>query len=314
MLTRLAIRNFQSLRHVDIELGAFTVIVGPSSSGKSALIRACRALASNMRGSGVITRGQKVCAITGHTETAKITLERSETASGYRIHDGDSETVFTKLAGAVPEQVTQALRIAPAATGGTSVNFAGQFDRPYLLDESGSNVARELGELTNVTAIFEAVRRANKIRLNASGTLRTRQNDLADLRARLEEFRGLSDRLAALDEAEKLAEQAQTRKYAIDRLSKALLSLRLAENALAKAEKMPAVPDPAAMNLALNRLLDFKGKMQGFAAKVERVATALNEVADREHHVGVLEQDLKTLLEINGVCPTCGQSTKYESS
>ncbi len=308
MLTRLSIRNFQSLRHVDLELGALTVIVGPSSSGKSALIRACRALASNVRGSGVITRGQKVCAVTGYTDNAKITLERTEAASTYRLHDGESETVFTKLAGAVPEQVTRALRIAPAPTGGSSVNFAGQFDRPYLLDESGSNVARELGELTNVTAIFEAVRRANKIRLNAASTLKTRQNDLADLRARLEAFQGLSDRLAALDEAEKLSEQAKTQHMAIDRLSKLLLGLRLAENALSRTAQIPTVPDPDAMNNALNRLLDFKAKLNGLVAKIERVDRTLNELADREDHVGRLEQELKTLLEVNGVCPTCGQA------
>src|SRR3954469_16106248 len=130
MLTHIAIRNFQSLRQVDLELGTFTVIVGPSSSGKSALMRAFKAVASNVRGSGMITRGQSQMAISYQTDTFTVTLERTEKAGLYRIantHGG--ETNFTKLNGEVPQQVTSALRLEPVPVNGTSVNFASQFDK-----------------------------------------------------------------------------------------------------------------------------------------------------------------------------------------
>ena len=43
-LETLEISNFQSVEKADIQLGGFTVIVGPSNSGKSALLRALRAV------------------------------------------------------------------------------------------------------------------------------------------------------------------------------------------------------------------------------------------------------------------------------
>ncbi|HEX4611817.1 MAG TPA: AAA family ATPase, partial [Urbifossiella sp.] len=47
MLTRASIRNFKSLRDVQVDLERFTILVGPNASGKSSILQAinllCRA-------------------------------------------------------------------------------------------------------------------------------------------------------------------------------------------------------------------------------------------------------------------------------
>jgi len=40
MITRLQVRNFKSLRDIDIELGPLNVLVGPNMSGKSNILDA----------------------------------------------------------------------------------------------------------------------------------------------------------------------------------------------------------------------------------------------------------------------------------
>ena len=50
MLERIEVKDYQSLADVDIPFGRFTVIVGPSGNGKSALIRALKALCFNQVG------------------------------------------------------------------------------------------------------------------------------------------------------------------------------------------------------------------------------------------------------------------------
>jgi DNA repair exonuclease SbcCD ATPase subunit len=308
-LTRLEIRNFQSLKKVDLDLGDFTVIVGASSSGKSALIRACKALASNVRGSGIITRGQKLAAITARTDTHTITLERSATAGAYRINDNHgNETVFTKLNGEVPATVTELLRVAPVPANGTSINFANQFDKPYLLDESGATVAARLAELTNVNVIFDAVRQANKVRLAASRTLKTRQDDLAALRPRLGAFAGLSGRLNVLDAVEAQYEQVKVLTGDITRLESALQTLDVAERALSAAA-IPAVPDPAELNTALNRLLDLVAKVRSLGQKNTTLAFAVVTHESAQTMEDNLRAELATVLADARVCPTCGQAT-----
>lgn len=310
-LTHLTVRNFQSLKSIDLDLGDFTVIVGASSSGKSALIRACRALASNVRGAGVITRGEKTMAVTARADYYTITLERTETSGSYQLTDptGLSSQTFTKLNGGVPDQITKALRIEPVPANGTSINFAGQFDRPYLLDDSGANVARVLGELTNVNTIFEAVRTANKIRLNAASTLKTRNNDLTELQGRLKTFQGLAERLKTLEAAEQLAEQAAAHQRKIEKLETALRTLDIAERAFEKASNLPSVPSPDPMNLVLNRLLDLTSKLNSVAAKSERARRAAEDLHTREQTCAQLEAELSTTLKAAGACPTCGRLT-----
>lgn len=309
-LERIEIRNFQSLRKVDLDLGELTVIVGASSSGKSALMRAFRALASNVRGSGFITRGQKQAAITVRTKTHTVTLERSETAGTYRLADGSgTELTFTKLNGGVPEQITRALRIEPVPSGGSSVNFAAQFDRPYLLDESGANVARVLGELTNVSTIFEAVRNANKRRLAASSLLKTRQADLEVVRGRLLSFQGLTWRRKRLEVAEQLFIKARNLSERIERTERLLGTVQLAEQAQARFAKLPPVPDSTALDTVNNRYLDLVAKLRGVAAKTERWRKLDAEMMSGGHVVMDLENQLADLLREAGACPTCGQAT-----
>jgi DNA repair protein SbcC/Rad50 len=306
-LNRIEVFNYQSLRHVDLELGNFTVIVGPSSSGKSALMRAFKALASNVRGSGVITRGQKALAITARTDTHTITLERTERSGTYKLSNSVDLTqiTFTKLAGEVPEQITAALRIDPVGEGG-SVNFASQFDKPYLLDESGATVARVLGELTNVTAVFEAVRAANRIRASAASTLKTRKGDLEQVTARLGAFAGLSERMRLLGETTQLDDRRQKLEHRIGRLESALRTLKITERAIERAV-VPEVPDGSRLAATMRRYLDLNAALRLQDAKCRRLGEADTALLLASNAVEQLETDLHEALDAAGVCPTCGQ-------
>lgn len=304
-LTRLTITNFQSLKNVDLELGLFTVIVGPSSSGKSALIRAVKALASNVRGSSVITRGQKAMAITGRTETHTVTLERSDRSASYKISGEGGNLTFTKLAAGVPEQVSQVLRIEPVTEAG-SVNFASQFDKPYLLDESGSTVARVLAELTNVNALFEAVRAANRIRQNALSTHKVRQSDLEQVKVRLGAFQGLQDRMKALEQVEQLDAQRRSLESQAGRLNTAISTLRITERAIEKAT-LPALPNYGLLGPTLNRYLELQASLRGLVAKQKRFEEVRDESAIATMDAGSARHALHHRLQEAGVCPTCGQ-------
>ena len=107
MIQRLAISGFQSLYDVEIDLEPFTVLVGPSGSGKSAVFRSLRALASNVRGTSAVSTGRKNFKITAVLEDSTIALERGETQNKYTVTDSaDKAETFTKLGGSVPEAVT----------------------------------------------------------------------------------------------------------------------------------------------------------------------------------------------------------------
>ncbi len=306
MIERIEIRNFQSLRSIDLELGRYTVIVGPSSSGKSALLRAIRAVASNVSGDSVITRGATACAVTVRTADAAVTLEHSRGAWRYRLVDGQGEREYSKLNRSVPEDVTRALGIDPVPANGFSRNVAGQFDRPYLLTESGAVVARELGALTNVDTIYAAVREANRRLRTDAATLKTRKADLEQARADAARFAGLKNQLDDCDRAERTLSVVTNLQRRVERLRAAVAALDVAETIVARTTVPPA-PDTGALDEAqnrLHRLRDYLGTIQRHQIAYRAAHTAV-EAAERAEADDTAA--VRRLLVEHGTCPTCEQ-------
>jgi AAA15 family ATPase/GTPase len=114
MINSLDVRNFQSLKDVHLDLGLLTVIVGDSNTGKSAVVRALKALASNLRGSSAITLGCRTASISAVCDDSKVTLEKSDTSSSYRVSKaGEPDREFTKIAGETPEEISSLLGLNP---------------------------------------------------------------------------------------------------------------------------------------------------------------------------------------------------------
>ncbi len=307
MIEALAVRNWQSLRAVDLAFGRFTVIVGPSSSGKSALMRALRALSSNVSGTAAITRGASTAAITARTGDAIVSLEYARGAWSYLLTDEAGERRFTKLNRSVPEEITAALGIAPVPAGGSGINYAGQFDGPFLLSASGAAVARELGELTNVNVIYAAVQNANKRHRAESALLRTRRADYERVVTDIGRFEGLRERLVTCDRAEKTAEQCAALADQISRLRTELTTLEIAEAALARSTELPPLPDDVPIHDLYDRLVVYKGLLRRIAKATAdvRVAELAAEAARTQETDATNE--LRDVLHAAGTCPTCEQ-------
>ena len=287
VLTSVEIESFQSLQKLSLKLGKFTVVTGATGSGKSAVLRAIRLLAFNARGTSYITRGEKSCKVAhgGSAELAgRVGIERYQTRGKdcYRVSqlpdpcpDGSQDppqVEFTKLGGEVPPQVTELLELS-------ELNFAAQFDRPFLLDSCGGEIARVLGRLTNVTLLFDAAREANRRRLEVMGDLKRAEANLAGLTEAAQRFRGMKARQAAVSEAEEAMERARQLTVRADRLRALTGRLEAAQGAL-KAAVPPEVPDGG-------RLEELAGRL----ARARELYTQLDEVSAGRWGCGVRGMD-----------------------
>lgn len=315
MLTDVQIENFQSLKDLKLRLGKFTVVTGATGSGKSAVIRAVRLLAFNARGTGYITRGAKACSVQVSAADEKLThcaidrhLTRGKDAYLIRqsvplpVRDGLGETGarFTKLGGEVPEQVTALLQLS-------ELNFAAQFDRPFLLDSSGGEIARVLGTLTNVTLLFDAAREANRRRLEIMGDLKHAEANLARLTEAAQRFRGMRERHAAVSEAEAALEAAQDRVARLDRLRALTARLEGAEEALERATPLQ-VPSAERLDDLAARL----GRIRQLLRTLDEAVLAEGGAQFAIGEAAKTEQDgyqrLHEALVAAGQCPVCGSA------
>lgn len=272
VLTSVQIRNFQSLSSVDVDLAPFTVFVGPSSSGKSAFFRAMKTLAENQRGHAFISHGEKVCAISGDFGYGKVTLTRGKTTAdnSYEIllPDGKQDK-WTKMAGTTPEEISQFMQIESK----NSINMVGQFDTPYLLSSPASEVARVLGDLTNVRVVFEAAGEANRRKKSTSGVLKTRQGDLETAQEKIESFSGLEAQVKAIESAEESLNRLQ--KTEADKLRLGILNHGIEEaNEIAfYAEKILAYDIPNAEELSSK--LETINALEGVHEQIKTAAKQL---------------------------------------
>lgn len=290
MFRSITLTDFQSHQSTHLPLGPFTVIVGSSSSGKSAVVRALRLVAENARGVSYVRQGAKTTRVALEIAGSEpvldastvVTVERGKTVSAYTLAVAGMHAepvVFTKCASGVPDAVAAALEV-----GDSKLWVAGQFDRPFLLDETGAEVARVLGKLTNVNMIYSAVRETNRRASEARRTHTARSAELDEAARAIGKYASLPARLesgrtaeAGLGRAESLADR------------RARLAERLRELDEASARSVQArtgvrtVPDAAGMtrlSALRTRLADRLGDVRTASSRRSSVNVELRPVPD----------------------------------
>lgn len=311
MIESIKIRNYQSLEDVTLALGNFTVLVGPSSAGKSAVTRAIKALASNQTGKEYITHGEATMQVTAVTDRGTITLTKGKPEDSYVLLPADdikNPRRYTKLGVSVPPDVTDFLGIDPQ----DAINFAGQFDMPYLLKTSSSEVARVLGELTNVSSIFEASREALRLKNNYVATLKTRHIDADRSTELLAKFENLPERTMHLQNAEYSHAAAVLAEEKLNRLNDLLMTLKTATSRLNTAQEATDAPLPdlesVQRHFARTQRLSELTALIVAAKSAQR--DAIESKLEATGSIDAANEEYETALHEAGTCPTCHQSTE----
>jgi len=145
-------KNFQSWKSFDLPVSGFTVIIGPSDRGKSAIIRSLKGILRNEVSASHITFGEKEATVTLKPETGDtIELTRNLKTTLYKV--GEEE--FSKLAGGVPPDVSN-LKCNEVDVNGVKLDpiFAGQFDQQFMLNMTPS-------ELNSIFGLFSSTEKLN---------------------------------------------------------------------------------------------------------------------------------------------------------
>lgn len=185
MITKLKVRNFQSLVGVDLDLGLVTAITGESDNGKSAVVRALESVFKNRSGDTFITHGKTACSVAVVADGQSIVWDKGPGVNQYTLEGVEYQKVGR---GGVPPEVLTLLNISDE-------NVAGQFDRPYLLFETGSFISDILGRVTNVGLLYEAVRLAGKDIKRLDKEISTLQTDIAFLEVSRDKMKPLVEEL-----------------------------------------------------------------------------------------------------------------------
>lgn len=312
MLERLEVHDYQSLKDVDLALGQFTVIVGPSGNGKSALIRALRALAFNQVGQRFIRHGRPKAWVRLTFDDGQVVEweKPREKGATYALND----QLYTRVGRAVPEDVENALRIRRIEIdkGFTfAPQFQSQHDLPLLLTESSTLAARALAKLTKLSVIVEAQmdcrrdgKRAGREQVAAEEEVERTKQKLRDL-PNVPHARNLMERANKLGRVlHKRLETAQ----AADSIAQDIQgSLLLADVTLPTIQEVETLDDRMRR---LEQVVAASVRADDLAMKAQESAS---ETEDAEVVLAVVLDSYQALVDELGACPLCGSTETWST-
>lgn len=201
-LKKVTIENFQSHKKSVIEFDqGLNIIIGPSDSGKSAIIRAIKwALYNEPAGDYFIREGEKEASvILEFSNNIKIKRLRSKSKNAYILYNNDAELVFEGFGNKVPQEIIDLIGIEkiPLDTNeSNAINLGEQLEGAFLLSEKGSTRASAIGRLVGVNLIDDALK----------DTLKDLRNNSIEKKNISESIKSLEEELVTFDYLDTLKE------------------------------------------------------------------------------------------------------------
>ncbi len=219
IIEKIILENFQSHKYSVIDLiDGLNVIVGPSDSGKTAILRGIKwVLYNEPSGDYFVREGESQASVTLFFDNkVRVKRLRSKSKNTYFLYDAyDNESKFEGFGTSVPEEIIDATGIRKIYLDrefSTPINQSDQLEGAFLLSEKSSTKANSIGHLVGVNILDDALRDSLKDNRNLSLKKKDREeglgklnNDLKnydyldDLAQKLEKLRGLKERIEKLD-------------------------------------------------------------------------------------------------------------------
>lgn len=310
-ISRVQVHGYQSLHDLDIELDSFTLIVGESDSGKSAFIRALRGWAQNQSGDSFVTVGRK-------SSSVKVSLDDgsevtwNKPANEYLLGDGLTHRTFSKAGRTVPDEIREHTGFVDVVFDedySDLINFASQFDPPFLLTESGTRIAKVFGKLSGTEYIYNAQRLAAKDIQNAKSDLAAAQSQLSYAQNELLKYTDLDDQLKELSQLKTVVGRAETFLQETESLQNDLTSYFESKAQCSEIEhqlsELPEEIDLAKLESALDSLQQLYEVYLSYTDLLAYTESVESELREALETYQKSERQLADFKSSFSICPFC---------
>lgn len=290
-LVKVEIENFQSIKKLTLDLGQFTVLVGASDQGKTAIIRAIESVFTNPAGQSRVRKGASLCTVRLDFDDGSWVLWEKGKTSRYVVNMGAGPPVaYNKMGRTTPPELAQIIKMWEVEGGKpVCVQIQRQFDPPFLIGESRAHLARTLDELDG--KVYRGALTA------CQSSTRTMKRKQSELERDEEHWKERTDFLSEVDGLAASSSLAEQRMQTSTGMLKHVLLGQLPNLSRVDAlfrwlllSKMPLAPSVAVI-----------GSLCDWLAWREQERQAASDLAEVESE----SKSVEKLLFASGYCPLC---------
>jgi hypothetical protein len=282
------IESFQSIGHVSLQIDGFTVLLGRSNIGKSAIARAIECALTGATGTDFVRHGPRCerrlkkakkcrcqCTVTIKGDGLKIVWEKGDDINQYRVTRGEGEErIYNALDRGDPEFLKPDFQQIQVGDSRELIQVSEQFKPIFLLNKTGGVVADVLSDVAKLDDVNEAIRLVNKDRKDATATRNIRDDDLRNLQKELDAFVDVDPLLTRIESLEVSFKNTGKLREDLARIESFLSSLRdlktTMERLLAATKK--ELPNDVAKSKPAQTYFDLSWLYQNYEAKTSAVA------------------------------------------
>lgn len=311
-LTTIILENFQSHKYSVIEFKqGLNVIVGPSDTGKSAILRAIKwALYNEPAGDYFIREGEKECAVTlEFNDKTKIKRLRNRSHNVYVLYDNQgNETKFQGFGTSVPQEIIEEIGIQKIyldSDESNAINLGEQLEGPFLLSERTSTRASAIGRLIGVNIIDDALRETLRDLRNSSALKKNIDENIDGLNTELKSYDYLEELSEQVDKIDKIKNLIKEKDVKLSILQKKLVELNKVQQELdgvniylGELQNLEKLDEMLKTISYLNKNYIYYNKKR---ADITKYATQINEcvnILNRLNQVDGVESIYKDLIHL----------------
>lgn len=300
----ITLENFQSHKYTDVKFDEkYNVIVGPSDSGKSAIIRAIKwALYNEPSGDYFIREGESECSVTLEFNDGSILKRyRNKSKNQYIFtKNNGEEMIFEGFGSKIPEDITDSIGIKKIyldSDESNAINLGEQLEGPFLLSEKSSTRASAIGRLVGVNIIDDALKDVLKDTRALSITKKHLEENNKSLNEEIKEYDYLDDLKVIVARLSKIKDQISEKNKKLElytninnKLKKIIYEKEQANIIIDKLHVIDRLNDN--LNYIEHKLLKFKYLNQ-YDKNLKRTITDIKEYS-------LIKTRLKNLSETQG--------------
>lgn len=312
-LTKIRLENVQCWKHLELDVGDFTVLVGRTDQGKTAIIRAVGAVLTNAPGKSLIRNGCSSCEVELTFSDGLEILYKKGVSSTYTITKDGQSTSYNKMGRDVPPEI--AVLVHPWEIGKAEkaiVQVQSQKETDFLLGGSRATMGRGLDSLDSMV-----YRKALEACVSVLRKLKREKNTCEQQRESWAEQRELSDEVPELrTEFENVLGRVNFLRRVSDWLDRVSVPSMEKSSSLAKLVVLEDLEEPVSLeltgvlikSLVLSDLPEDPSDLS-LVDGLAKLEVCSDFLLESENELLNLDKDLKEVKDVlfgEGVCPVCG--------